>query len=97
MDVDFSVINHMYLSKAREISREDPAIASAVLGLPIELITILSGMPLEDMSQLITLKPALVTLRLDAEWWETLFFAAHHGSREAVEASICHGLLQVFS
>ena len=97
MEADFSTVNHTYLSKARALSIEDPVMASAVLGIPVELTTKLASLSLDDMGYLIHLTYPLLAPRNNTQWWNKLFDAVDSGRQEAIDAVVKSGLLAALS
>lgn len=84
-DIDFSGINYQFLIKAREVAKRDPDLASALLGIPKELVEPLAKTSVTALAPLIQIKEPLLTLRAETWWWERLFQALNDGRQEEIE------------
>ena len=90
LDTDFSSINYQYLLKARDVAKQDPDLAVALLGIPRELAEPLAKTSASALTSLIQIKEPLLMLRSDLWWWERLFKALNDGRQEEIDVIIEH-------
>lgn len=75
MEFDFSSLNLQYLLQVRDIARNRPELAVAILGLPDELVSVLASITVDGLSKVAGSKAPLLKLRGDSLWWSHLFTA----------------------
>lgn len=95
MEIDFSSLNLQYLLQVRDIARNSPELAVAVLGLPVELVQLMASLTAEGLSQIARFKGPLLTVRGDAGWWARLFTGLKGARQGEVEAILEHANLAV--
>ncbi len=95
MEIDFSSINLQYLLQARDIAQKQPELASAVLGLPVELIDVLAHTSGESLAEIAKIKAPLLMVRGESLWWARLFKALKEGSQDEINAVLEHASLAV--
>ncbi len=93
MDIDFSRVNIHYLLQARELVREYPERAIALLGIPERLTTRLADIPAEVLAGLTCIKtPLLVPLQANW-WWMRLLDAIANERPGQLDSVLEHGAL----
>ncbi len=95
MEVDFSSLNLQYLLRVRDIARDRPEFAVAILGLPMELVSMLATLTAEDLSKIAGCKASLLSLRGDTRWWSRLFTALKENRPGEIEVVLEHVNLSV--
>ena len=93
MEVDFSSINLQYLLQVRDIAQQHPELASAVLGLPMELTDLFVHAPDECLVEVTKIKTPLLVAKGDAWWWSRLFNALNECRQDEIKAVLEHGSL----
>lgn len=83
---DFSRINLEYFLVARDLYRENPHSAIALLGSPKCLLESLNGFGPRELANLRFVKVPLVMPRFDPHWWQRLERALHDGGQAEIEA-----------
>lgn len=97
MKIDFSSVNLQYLIHVRDIAREDPNVAAPLLGISVELATLLAQAPGEYLTKIAQVKVPLLAARGDVVWWDRLFKALIEENPEEVDAVIQAANLAVLS
>ena len=95
IDFDFSRVNLQYIIQFRDISKQDPELASVVLGLPPELASLLAEVSLESLVSLTCIKAPLFIPRTEPWWWSRLLMALKDARAHEVDAVIEHANLAV--
>ena len=93
MKMDFSQVNLQYLIQARDLTRQDPRVASVLLGIPDEMACLLPDLRPQQLTQIIQIKSPLLIPRQEAWWWSRLFTALCDGRSDEIEATIEHASL----
>jgi len=95
MDFDFSRTNLQYLIQFRDIARQNPQLASTVLGLPQELASMLAESSVEALVGVTQIKAPLFVPRSEPWWWSRLLVALKDARQEEVKVVIEHANLAV--
>ncbi len=95
MEIDFSNLNLQYLLQVRDIARNSPELAVAILGLPKELVGVLATLTVDGLSKIVRIKAPLLTLRGDPGWWSRLFTSLKEPRPGEVEMVLEHASLAV--
>ncbi len=90
MDMDFSHLNLQYLIQARDLAREDLAVAAALLGAQRDLAALLAQATAVDLAHITEVKPPLIVPRAAPWWWARLFTALREGQPGEIEAVLAH-------
>ena len=88
MKMDFSHMNLEYLIQARDLSKQDPALAAVLLDIPDEMACMLPDLSAQELTQIIQIKPPLLIPRQEAWWWSRLFTALRDGRPEEIETIV---------
>ncbi len=88
MKMDFSQVNLEYLIQARDLSKQDPALAPVLLDIPDEMACMLPELSPHQLTQILQIKPPLVIPRQEAWWWSRLFTALRDGRPEEIETIV---------
>ncbi len=88
MKMDFSHMNLEYLIQARDLSKQDPALAAVLLDIPDEMSCMLPELSPHQLTQILQIKPPLVIPRQEAWWWSRLFTALRGGRPGEIEAIV---------
>ncbi len=95
MEIDFSNLNLQYLLQVRDIARNRPELAVAILGLPKERVSMLATITVDGLSKIARIKAPLLTLRGDPGWWSRLFTSLKEPRTGEVEVVLEHAGLAV--
>ncbi|MCF6355319.1 MAG: hypothetical protein L3J26_09535 [Candidatus Polarisedimenticolaceae bacterium] len=95
MEIDFSSLNLQYLLQARDIAKKQPELASAVLGLPLDLIDVLAHTSGESLAEIAKIKAPLLMARGQPLWWARLFKALKEGNQDEINAVLEHASLAI--
>jgi len=90
LDTDFSSINYQYLLKVRDVAKQEPDLAVALLGIPKELVAPLAHAPVPALTALTQIKEPLITLRVETWWWDRFLKAVCDGRQKEIDAVIEH-------
>ncbi len=93
MDFDFSHLNLEYLIQARDLAIADQHRASAILGVPAAIASILPDLPPHLLVRITRISHPLVTPRQDVWWWSRLLIALKDGHPEELETVMAHASL----
>ena len=93
MKMDFSQVNLQYLIQARDLTQQDPQLATVLLGIPDEIACMLPELSPHQLTQIIHIKPPLLIPRQEAWWWSRLFTALGDGRHDEIEAVMEHAAL----
>ena len=75
MEIDFSNLILQCVLQVCNIARKCLELAVTILGLPVELVSMLASFIAEGLSKIARIKVSLLTLRGDSGWWSRLFTA----------------------
>jgi len=95
MEIDFSSINLQYLLQVRNITQQNPELASTLLGLPQEIAGVLINASDKSLAELAKTKAPLLIARGDHWWWSRLFNAFEGGRPGEIKAVLEHANLAV--
>ncbi len=95
MEMDFSNLNLQYLLQVRDIAQKHPELAAAILGLPKEMIGLLSTVSVDGLAKVAVSKAPLLTLRGDSWWWSNLLNALRDNQPGEVEVVLEHANLAI--
>lgn len=84
-ELDFSRINFEYLLQARDIAKQNPRIATFILGASPELIQLFSQVTPQTLSYIAQVKEPLLTLRQEPLWWGRFFKAIDTGTGDEIK------------
>jgi hypothetical protein len=93
MKMDFSQVNLQYLIQARDLTQQDPQLATVLLGMPDEIACRLPELSPHQLTRIIHIKPPLLIPRQEAWWWSRLFIALGDGRPDEIEAVMEHAAL----
>lgn len=95
MEIDFSNLNLQYLLQVRDIARDHPELAVAILGLPKERVSVLATLTVDGLSKIAGIKAPLLMLRGDSRLWSRLFTALNDQRPGEVDVVLEHAILSV--
>ncbi len=75
MEMDFSNLNLQYLLQVRDIAKKYPELAATLLGLPMEIVNLLSIVTVDALSKIALSTAPLIKLRGEPWWWSNLLTA----------------------
>lgn len=89
-ETDFSRINFEYLLQAQSIAKQNPRLATLMLGVSPEFIQLFSKITPQALSHIIQIKEPLLTLRQEPVWWGRFFNAIDRGVQNEIECVLEH-------
>jgi len=95
MEIDFSNLILQCVLQVRNIARKCLELAVTILGLPVELVSMLASLIAEGLSKIARIKVSLLTLRGDSGWWSRVFTALKDPRPGEVEVVLEHASLAV--
>ena len=95
MNVDFSGLNLQYLIQARDLARQDPHLASVLLGIPSEMAGMVGNLSPQTLAQITQIKIPLITPQQETGWWLRLLTALKDEDRKEIGAIIAQAPLIV--
>ncbi len=95
MNVDFSGLNLQYLIQARDLARQDPHLASVLLGIPSEMAGMVGNLSPQTLAQITQIKIPLITPQQETGWWLRLLTALKDEDRKEIKAIIAQAPLIV--
>ena len=95
MNVDFSGLNLQYLIQARDLARQDPLLASVLLGIPSAMAGMVGNLSPQTLAQITQIKVPLITPQQETAWWLRLLTALKDEDRKEIEAIMAQAPLIV--
>lgn len=93
MEFDFSEVNLEYLIQARDLAKRDPEFVAAMLGMEVEMTSLLADLKPKELARISLIKQPLLMPRQEPWWWSRLFAALREGRTDEIEAVIEHAPL----
>jgi len=88
--MDFSQINLQYLIHARDLARQDPHRAGALLELPEDQANVLRLLTPGQLAQFALIRSPLLIPRGETWWWSRLLAAARDDCNAEIDAILEH-------
>jgi len=95
MNVDFSDLNLQYFIQARDLARQDPLLASVLLGIPSAMAGIVGNLTPQTLAQITQIKFPLITPQQETGWWLRLLTALKDKDQKEIGAIIAQAPLIV--
>ncbi len=89
-DLNFSHINLQYFILARDLIKQDPELASILLGVSDEMGDVLTLVTPNTLGQIAKIQSPLLRLRHDPWWWMRLLKALEDGQQSEIDVVLDH-------